>query len=154
MKTSNQTESRITKKDINSVFWRAFTINASFNYERQMSQGFVYSMLPVLKKLYPDKEQMKEALKRHSEFFNVTPMASTLVMGITAAMEEQNARNREFDVNSINAVKASLMGPLSGIGDSVFWGTLRPLAGGIACSLAPDGKCACPHYFPFTVQRS
>ena len=135
MKTSNQTESRITKKDINSVFWRAFTINASFNYERQMSQGFVYSMLPVLKKLYPDKEQMKEALKRHSEFFNVTPMASTLVMGITAAMEEQNARNREFDVNSINAVKASLMGPLSGIGDSVFWGTLRPLAGGIACSL-------------------
>ena len=89
MKTSNQTESRITKKDINSVFWRAFTINASFNYERQMSQGFVYSMLPVLKKLYPDKEQMKEALKRHSEFFNVTPMASTLVMGITAAMEEQ-----------------------------------------------------------------
>ena len=87
MKTSNQTESRITKKDINSVFWRAFTINASFNYERQMSQGFVYSMLPVLKKLYPDKEQMKEALKRHSEFFNVTPMASTLVMGITAAMD-------------------------------------------------------------------
>lgn len=147
MKTSNQTESRITKKDINSVFWRAFTINASFNYERQMSQGFVYSMLPVLKKLYPDKEQMKEALKRHSEFFNVTPMASTLVMGITAAMEEQNARNREFDVNSINAVKASLMGPLSGIGDSVFWGTLRPLAGGIACSLALTGNVLAPIIF-------
>lgn len=147
MKTSNQTESRITKKDINSVFWRAFTINASFNYERQMSQGFVYSMLPVLKKLYPDKEQMKEALKRHSEFFNVTPMASTLVMGITAAMEEQNARNRKFDVNSINAVKASLMGPLSGIGDSVFWGTLRPLAGGIACSLALTGNVLAPIIF-------
>lgn len=147
MMTSNYKENSITKKDINAVFWRGFTINASFNYERQMSQGFVYSMLPVLKKLYPDKENMKEALKRHSEFFNVTPMVSPLVMGITTALEEQNAKDDTFDANSINAVKASLMGPLSGIGDSVFWGTLRPLAGGIACSLALSGNLLAPIIF-------
>lgn len=147
MKTSNQTDSKITKRDINSVFMRAFTINASFNYERQMSQGFVYSMIPVLKKLYPDKEDMKAALQRHGEFFNATPMAAPLVMGIATAMEEQNARDNTFDVNSINAVKASLMGPLSGIGDSVFWGTLRPLAGGIACSLALAGNLLAPILF-------
>ena len=59
MKTSNETT--ITKKELNSVFWRSFTINASFNYERQLNQGYVYSMIPVLKKLYPEREVLATA---------------------------------------------------------------------------------------------
>ena len=135
MKTSNETaasERKLGKKELMSVFWRSFTINASFNYERQMSQGFVYSMIPALKKLYPAKEDLAQSLTRHGEFFNVTPMVAPLVMGITAAMEEENTKSDDFDINSVNGVKAALMGPLSGIGDSIFWGTLRPLAAGIA----------------------
>lgn len=153
MRTSNSeavagtTERKLGKKELMSVFWRSFTINASFNYERQMSQGFVYSMIPVLKKLYPGKDQFADALTRHSEFFNVTPMVAPLTMGIAAAMEEENAKSDDFDASSVNAVKASLMGPLSGIGDSVFWGTLRPLAAGIACSLALAGNAAAPIIF-------
>lgn len=152
MKTSNEiaaqaTERKLTKKELMSVFWRSFTINASFNYERQMSQGFVYSMSPVLQKLYPNKDELSEALVRHSEFFNVTPMVAPLTMGIAAAMEEENTKVDDFDVNSVNAVKASLMGPLSGIGDSIFWGTLRPLAAGIACSLALAGNAVAPILF-------
>lgn len=163
MKTSNENLSapsadaaapashKVSRKELMSVFWRSFTINASFQYERQMSQGFVYSMIPVLKKLYPAKEDLTAALERHSEFFNVTPMLAPLTMGITAAMEEENVRAKEsgedFDTTSINAVKASLMGPLSGIGDSIFWGTLRPLAAGIACSLALAGNAVAPILF-------
>lgn len=67
-------------------------------------------------------------------------MVDPFIFGVVAAMEEENANNEEFDISSINAVKASLMGPLAGIGDSLFWGTLRPLAGGIACSLALAGN--------------
>lgn len=145
MKTSNET--MITKKELNSVFWRSFTINASFNYERQMNQGFVYSMIPVLKKLYPERAVLTDALKRHSEFFNVTPMAAPFVMGLSAAMEEQNVKDENFDTTSISAVKSALMGPLSGIGDSIFWGTLRPLAAGIACSLAMGGNIMAPFIF-------
>lgn len=154
MKTSNESATlqaaepgAIGRKELMSVFWRSFTINASFQYERQMSQGFVYSMIPVLKKLYPAKEDLTAALVRHSEFFNVTPMVAPLVMGITTAMEEENAKTDDFDATSVNAVKASLMGPLSGIGDSVFWGTLRPLAAGIACSLALAGNAVAPILF-------
>ncbi len=145
MKISN--EGKITKKELNSVFWRSFTINASFNYERQMNQGYVYSMIPVLKKLYPERELLTEALRRHSEFFNVTPMVAPFVMGLSTAMEEKNERDQDFDTNSINAVKSALMGPLSGIGDSIFWGTLRPLAAGIACSLAMSGNIVAPLIF-------
>jgi fructoselysine and glucoselysine-specific PTS system IID component len=150
MKTSNETaasERKLGKKELTSVFWRSFTINASFNYERQMSQGFVYSMIPALKKLYPAKEDLAQSLTRHGEFFNVTPMVAPLVMGITAAMEEENSKSDDFDINSVNSVKAALMGPLSGIGDSIFWGTLRPLAAGIACSLALAGNAFAPILF-------
>lgn len=150
MKTSNETaasERKLGKKELMSVFWRSFTINASFNYERQMSQGFVYSMIPALKKLYPAKEDLAQSLTRHGEFFNVTPMVAPLVMGITAAMEEENSKSDDFDISSVNSVKAALMGPLSGIGDSIFWGTLRPLAAGIACSLALAGNAFAPILF-------
>ena len=112
-----------------------------------MSQGFVYSMIPALKKLYPAKEDLAQSLTRHGEFFNVTPMVAPLVMGITAAMEEENSKSDDFDINSVNSVKAALMGPLSGIGDSIFWGTLRPLAAGIACSLALAGNAFAPILF-------
>ena len=149
MKTSNETapERKLGKKELMGIFWRSFTINASFNYERQMSQGFVFSMIPALKKLYPAKEDLSEALVRHSEFFNVTPMVAPLTMGIAAAMEEESSKADDLDANSVNSVKAALMGPLSGIGDSIFWGTLRPLAAGIACSLALAGNAFAPIVF-------
>ena len=145
--TSNNEKKLLTKSDINRVFWRSFTVNASFNYERQMSQGAQYALSPILQKLYPDKKELGEALQRHAEFFNTTPMLCPFIFGITAAMEEENATQEDFDPNTINSVKAGLMGPLAGIGDSVFWGTLRPLAGGIACSLALTGNLFAPFLF-------
>lgn len=147
MTMTTTSNNKLTKKDINKIFWRSFSVNASFNYERQMSQGCQYSLSPVLRKLYPEKEKLADALKRHSEFFNSTPMVDPFIFGVVAAMEEENANNEEFDISSINAVKASLMGPLAGIGDSLFWGTLRPLAGGIACSLALAGNFFAPILF-------
>ena len=145
--TSNNEKKLLTKSDINRVFWRSFTVNASFNYERQMNQGAQYALSPILRKLYPDKKELGEALQRHAEFFNTTPMLCPFIFGITAAMEEENATQEDFDPNTINSVKAGLMGPLAGIGDSVFWGTLRPLAGGIACSLALSGSVLGPLLF-------
>ena len=81
------------------------------------------------------------------EIFNTTPAVVPTIMGITAAMEEENANNTNFDEQSINAVKASLMGPLAGIGDSIFWGTLRIIAAGIGVSIAKDGSMFGPILF-------
>ena len=59
-------------------------------------------------------------------------------------MEEKFKKAREngeeCDEESINAVKTALMGPLAGIGDSFFWGTLRIIAAGIGASLAAQGS--------------
>ena len=128
----------LTKKDLMRVFWRSFTMEWAWNYERQMNLGYAYSMVPALRKIYKNsKGKMSSALKRHLEFFNVTPWISTFPIGISIAMEEQNAKD----------VKVALMGPLSGIGDSIFWGTLRVIATGIGTSLAIHGNILGPILF-------
>lgn len=136
MKNSEIKNSKITKKELNHVFWRSFQMEFSWNYERQMNMAYVYAMIPILKKLYQSKEEMAAALKRHLEFFNTTPHIVTLILGITAAMEEENKDDPEFDVTAIDSIKTSLMGPLAGLGDSFFWGTLRLIATGVGTSLA------------------
>ena len=147
--TSNNEKKLLTKSDINKVFWRSFTVNASFNYERQMSQGAQYALSPILQKLYPDKKELGEALQRHAEFFNTTPMLCPFIFGITAAMEEENATQEDFAPNTINSVKAGLMGPLAGVGDPLVWGTLRPITAALGASLALSGNILGPLLFFF-----
>lgn len=137
----------IEKKQLKSVFWRSFALQGAFNYERMQNVGYMYAMLPVIKKLYRNKEDQAAAITRHLEIFNTTPAVVPTIMGISAAMEEENANNPAFDVQSINAVKASLMGPLAGIGDSIFWGTVRIIAAGIGVSIAKDGNLFGPLLF-------
>lgn len=137
----------ISKKDLNRLFWRSFQMEFSWNYERQASLAYTYAMIPILKKLYKKKGDLSAALKRHLEFFNTTPHIVTMILGISAAMEKQNATDSKFDSSSINTVKASLMGPLAGIGDSFFWGTLRLIATGIGTSLALKGNILGPILF-------
>ena len=147
MKMTTSNKKQLTKKDLNSVFWRSFGLEWDWNYERQMNMGYCYCMLPVIKRLYPKKEDQIAAMKRHLEFFNSTPHLSTLILGISAAMEESNANDSNFDTESINSVKVSLMGPLAGIGDSFIWGTLRIIATGVGISLATQGNILGPILF-------
>ena len=110
----------ITKKDLVRMFWRSLPMEFSWHYERQMHMGFEFMIGPALKKIYKDDpEGLKEALHRNLEFFNCTAHVSPFIGGITLAMEEINRANDDFDASSINAVKAALMGPLSGIGTSL-----------------------------------
>ncbi|MTW86591.1 PTS mannose transporter subunit IID [Virgibacillus dakarensis] len=137
----------ISKKDLNQLFWRSFQMEFSWNYERQASLAYAYAMIPILKKLYKKKGDLSAALKRHLEFFNTTPHIVTMILGVSAAMEKSNAEDKNFDSSSINTVKASLMGPLAGIGDSFFWGTLRLIATGIGTSLSLKGNILGPILF-------
>ncbi|MBY4797878.1 PTS system mannose/fructose/sorbose family transporter subunit IID [Collinsella sp. AGMB00827] len=143
--TAEQT--KLTKSDLNKVIRRSLSIEWDWNYERQMNMGFCYGMLPIIEKLYQDPADRVAAMQRHLEFFNTTPHMSTLIFGITTAMEEQNAADPDFDTESISNVKVSLMGPLAGIGDSFIWGTLRIIATGVGVSLAAQGNILGPILF-------
>ena len=134
-------------KKLKEIFWGSWCMQTNWNYERQMNMAYCYCMLPVIKKLYSNKEDQIAAMQRHLEFFNTTPQLSTLILGISAAMEESNANDPNFDTESINSVKISLMGPLAGIGDSFIWGTLRIIATGVGLSLANQGNILGPILF-------
>ena len=147
-------ESRITKKDFQQCFWRSLTLDSSWNYERMQNIAYCYMMAPIIRRLYEDREERAAALKRHLEFMSVTPHICTLLVGISGAMEEENAKNPEFDENSINAVKSSLMGPMAGVGDSFFWGTLKLIAAGVGIALASQGNIMGPILFFLIINSS
>ncbi|HEV3324114.1 MAG TPA: PTS system mannose/fructose/sorbose family transporter subunit IID, partial [Puia sp.] len=130
---------RLTKGDLRWMFLRSMALEANFNFETWQNTGFAFSLLPALKKLYRTKEAMAAALGRHLQLFNTSTYGSTLIIGLTAAMEEQNSRDPDFNAESINSVKLGLMGPLAGVFDSLFWGTLKVIAAGVGTSLALKG---------------
>ena len=143
-------KAKLTEKELKQIYVRSCQLDISWNYERQQHMGYSYALTPVIRKLYPgeeNKEKRVAALKRGLEFMAITPQLSTLLMGINAAMEEENSNNPQLDGNSINAVKTSLMGPLAGIGDSLIPGTLRIIASGIAISFAANGSILGPLLF-------
>ena len=124
---------------LRKLFYRSLALEANFNFETWQNTGFAFCIIPVLKKLYHGKQAMSAALRRHLQFFNTSTYGSTLILGITAAMEEQYSRDEHFDESSINSVKLGLMGPLAGVFDSLFWGTLKVIAAGVGTSLALKG---------------
>ena len=125
----------LTKKDINRVAWRSMLLQASFNYERMQASGWLYGLLPALKKIHTNKRDLARAMKGHMGFFNTHPFLVTFVIGIILAMD----RSKQ-DVNSIQSTKIAVGAPLGGIGDAMFWLTLLPICGGIGASLALQGS--------------
>lgn len=137
------------RKMLNSIFLRSFTVFASrAGATKAHAPGFMYSILPAVNRYYKDDAKgQTEALKRETTWYNITQNVGTFVMGLVASMEKKNAQDPNFDSNSIIALKTSLMGPLSGIGDSIFWGVLRVIAAGIGISLASQGSILGPILF-------
>ena len=140
MTTSNK-ERMFTKKDINRMNIRSITGGFSVNWDRLVHKTFVFMIAPFLKKIFEGDEQgYIEALQRNMEFFNITPQGHAFMGGLTIAMEEENKKNPDFDPATIGAVKGALMGPLSGILDSIFPGTWRIICAGIGISMALEGN--------------
>lgn len=140
---------RLTKKDIFSMFIRSNFLLGSFNFERVQAMGYCYVMIPAIKKLYGPGAKRNAALQRHLEWFNTHPWLSAPIFGVTAAMEEEMANNKGIDGKAISGMKIGLMGPIAGVGDPIFWGTVRPVLAALGASLALGGNIAGPLLFFF-----
>ncbi|CAM3224722.1 PTS system mannose/fructose/sorbose family transporter subunit IID [Lactiplantibacillus plajomi] len=135
---------KLSKSDRRRVWWRSTFLQGSWNYERMQNGGWAYSLIPALKKLYTTKEDRAAALKRHLEFFNTHPYVASPVIGVTLALEEERANGAPIDDVAIQGVKVGMMGPLAGVGDPVFWYTVKPIVGALAASLAMAGNIMGP----------
>ena len=137
-------EVHLTKSDRIKVWWRSTFIQGSWNYERMQNGGWAYTLIPALKRLYHTKEDRSAALKRHLEFFNTHPYLASPIIGVTMALEEERANGAPIDDKAIQGVKVGMMGPLAGVGDPVFWFTVKPIIGALAASLAMAGNIMGP----------
>ena len=137
----------LSKKDRLAVAWRSTFLQGSWNYERMQNGGWCFAMIPAIKKLYTNEEDQKAALKRHLEFFNTHPYLASPILGVTLALEEERANGAKVDDAAIQGVKVGMMGPLAGVGDPVFWFTVRPMLGALGASLAMGGSILGPILF-------
>ena len=137
----------LTKQDRISVCWRSTFLQGSWNYERMQNGGFCYAMIPAIKRLYSTKEDQAAALKRHLEFFNTQPYVAAPILGVTLALEADRANGAPVDDAAIQGVKVGMMGPLAGVGDPIFWFTVRPILGALAASFAMSGNILGPILF-------
>ena len=137
----------LSKKDRLAVAWRSNFIQGSWNYERMQNGGWCFAMLPAIKKLYKTKEDRTAAMQRHLEFFNTHPYIASPIIGVTLALEEERANGAPVDDVAIQGVKVGMMGPLAGVGDPVFWFTVRPMLGALGASLALAGNILGPIIF-------
>ena len=140
---------QLTKSDRKKVWWRSQFLQGSWNYERMQNLGWAYALIPAIKKLYTSKEDRAAALERHLEFFNTHPYVAAPIIGVTLALEEERANGAEIDDTAIQGVKIGMMGPLAGVGDPVFWFTVRPILGALGASLAMAGNIVGPLLFFF-----
>lgn len=140
---------KISKKTLSGSFWRWWYGNLTcFSHEHMQTFGYMWAMLPIVKELYSDKAEQVEKIRTYSPFFNTEPQIGSIVVGITAGLEEARANGAEgIDDEMINGIRAGLMGPLAGIGDSLIVGTYIPILLGIALGFAEGGSVLGPLFY-------
>lgn len=139
----NQMESKkLSKKVLNQMIWRSLFLQGSFNYTKLQSSGWLYSILPGLKSIHKNKNDLKLSMTHHMETFNTHPFLVTFVMGIVLALEQKKS-----DIQTIRSIKIATMSCLGGIGDAIFYFTLLPIAVGIGSELSLSGSFLGPIVF-------
>lgn len=131
----NNTKNKLTKSDINKVYVRnLFGLQWGWNYEKMQGLGYSWVIMPAIKKIYKDDpEGMKKAVKMHLGYFNTTPAMSHLIIGADMALEEEFGKESE---NMVSGLKAGLMGPFAGVGDTLFVAIYRAIVFSIAAYTA------------------
>ena len=108
---------------------RSLQIQALLTPERMQGPGFAFALVPVLRRLYPARDDLARALTRHLAYFATHPVLSGYVLGAAARLEERRAGGDPIQDDAIDGMKRALASPLAALGDPLFWTTLRPLAG-------------------------
>ena len=101
-------EKKLSKKALNKSFrnW-AYGNLTCFSQEHMQTFGYLCAMLPLVEELYDTKEEQKEAMNTYTAFFNTEPQVGSIIVGITAGLEEAKANgNEDIDAEAINGIRA------------------------------------------------
>ena len=130
---------KLTKEDFNQINKRSmFTYQLGWNYERMQASGYLYMILPQLRKMYGDgTPELKQMMKLHTQFFNTSPFFHTIITGFDLALEEKEG---VASADAVNGIKTGLMGPFAPLGDTIFGSLVPAIMGTIAATMATQGQ--------------
>ena len=130
---------KLTQSDFTQINKRSlFTFQWGWNYERMQASGYLYMILPQLRKMYGDgTPELKEMMRTHTQFFNTSNFFHTIVTGIDLALEEEQGVASK---DTVTGIKTGLMGPFAAIGDALFGSTVPAIMGGLGAGLAIQGN--------------
>ncbi len=135
-------EKKLSKKTLLKSFHNWYYGHLTcFSQEHMQTFGYLCSMLPLVEELYENEEDKAKAMNTYTAFFNTEPQLGTVIVGMTAGLEEARANGADdVDDETINSLRAGLMGPVAGIGDSLIVGTVIPILLGIALGMSTGGS--------------
>lgn len=135
-------EKKLSKKALLKSFHNWYYGHLTcFSQEHMQTFGYLCAMLPLVEELYQDEEEKANAINTYTAFFNTEPQLGTVIVGMTAGLEEARANGADdVDGETINSLRAGLMGPVAGIGDSLVVGTVIPILLGIALGMSTGGS--------------
>ena len=139
MKKINELQAE-EKSVLTKMFWNSHKVFHNFNMTKMEANGFTMTMSPAIESIYKDDpEAKKEAYVRHQAFFNTHAVAMNYIAGMAYALAKDYYAGK-IPESTINAVKASLMGPTAGMFDSLFFNCLRVIAAGVGIGLCASGN--------------
>lgn len=130
----------VTRWDLGRVFWRGLWLQGSWSYRDMQSLGFAWAMEPVLRRRYRGAA-LQRATAGYLVFFNSNPILAAAILG--AAVHAETGAG-EADGEAADQIAAALMGPFGALGDSFFWGALRPCVVLVALLTAVAGNSWAP----------
>lgn len=135
-------EKKLSKKTLLKSFHNWYYGHLTcFSQEHMQTFGYLCSMLPLVEELYENEDDKAKAMNTYTAFFNTEPQLGTVIVGMTAGLEEARANGADdVDDETINSLRAGLMGPVAGIGDSLVVGTVIPILLGIALGMSTGGS--------------
>ena len=139
---TNKEQKLIPKKALfrASLIWETW-VQTCYNYERMMGMACAHTFLPVVKYLYPNnKEKQIDLITREMEFFNVHPEFGSCILGLAISLEEEKAMGKDIPNEFITNIKTSLMGPLAGVGDTIWQGVLIPILLALCIDITRSGS--------------
>jgi len=119
----------LPRRDLWRVLGRSFFLPALWTVQRGQNLGFLFSLWPVFRRLYPRRDDRARALQAHAGFFSTHPYTAGVLLGVVSGLEEERVVSALHPPIPDQTVtdRTSMAGPLAALGESFFWATCLPL---------------------------
>ena len=125
----------LDRKTLNQIFVRSFFADASHNGETASSAGWCWALMPGLKQIHKNEDDLALAMGHELEYVSAASPVSTFAMGVTLALEQQKS-----DLETIRSVRTAASAAADAFGRALFSYVVIPVSAIGCCALAANGS--------------